>query len=163
LEPARPRRRTSPPTATPTSQRAPRRRQPTHLRPSPSRGPPPTRRSAPPAHELSRRPLEEELPPGGPPVVAARDDRARVNQLDARPEAELRRRDRGLELDPDLGRLTRVVWLDRLQVRDRLLRARLDQLPCAGGRKHPRAQRRETLLDGDGREPVAEERLRLAA
>src|SRR5919197_2807243 len=100
--------------------------------------------------------LEEELPPGRPPVVAAGDDRPRIDDLDALAVAELRHRPGPLELDLDLARLARVVRLDGLQVRERLLRAGLNQFAGALRLEHPRAEDEDAFLDGDSRKAVSE-------
>src|SRR5438105_11816928 len=73
--------------------------------------------------------LEEELPPGGPPVVGAGDDLPRLDDLDARLAAVLVRRVGGRQVDLDLARLARVVRRDGAEVRERLPRSLLDQLP----------------------------------
>src|SRR5205085_6176048 len=49
------------------------------------------------------------------------------------------------------------------EIRQRLLRALLDQPPRLGRRLRPSAEAAETLLDVDRREPVAEQLLPLAA
>src|SRR5438105_10849727 len=83
--------------------------------------------------------LEEELPPGGPPIVGAGDDLPRVDDLDARLAAVLVRRVGGRQVDLDLARTARVVRLHGAQVAERLPRALLDQLPCPQRRDLARA------------------------
>src|SRR5438067_6832599 len=107
--------------------------------------------------------LEEELLPRRPPLVRSRDDRARVDRLDARAVAQLRDRAGPFELHLDLARLAGVVGRDGLEVRQRLLRARLDELTGPLRLQHSRAEDEDSLLHCDGREPLAEKRLALAA
>src|SRR5438067_2832042 len=107
--------------------------------------------------------LEEELLPGGPPVVGAGDDRAVVDALDAVAEAEPVRRRRVLVLDRDLAGPTRVVRRDRAQIAQRLLGALLDQRPGAHGRDLAGAVGGEPVLDGDGGQAAAQKRRAFAA
>src|SRR5919197_2337135 len=101
--------------------------------------------------------LEEELPPGRPPVVAAGDDRPRVDDLDALAVAELRHRPGPLELDLDLARLPRVVRRDCLQLRERLLRAGLNEFAGALRLEHARAEDEDAFGDGARRDAVSEQ------
>src|SRR4029453_5586303 len=90
-------------------------------------------------------------------------DRAVVEELDAVLEAHLPRCGRVLVLDPDLARLAGVVRMDGLQVRERLLRAGLDQLTRACRYEHPRARLADARLDSDRRQAVAEKLLAFPA
>src|SRR4249920_236969 len=96
--------------------------------------------------------LEEELLPGGEPVLRARDDGQRRGDLDAVAEAEpvgqIGRRERDL----DLARRPRVVRSDAVALRDRLLRARLDERTGSRGRHVSRAEAAEAFLHLDGDE-----------
>src|SRR5438270_12997932 len=89
--------------------------------------------------------LEEELPPGGPPVVGAGDDLPRLDDLDALLVAVLVRRIGGRQLNLDLARTARVVGLDGAEVAERVPRALLDQLTRPRGRDLPLAEAAEAL------------------
>ena len=106
--------------------------------------------------EHARR-LEVELAPGGPPVVGARDDRARLDDLDAVAEAELLDVARLRVLHLDLCRAAGIPRRNRGEVRERLLRALLDQLARDDRRQVARAEAAEAALDRDGGQPVAEQ------
>src|SRR5919198_1276812 len=106
---------------------------------------------------------EEELPPGGPPVVGAGDDLPRLDDLDALLVAVLVRRVGTRQLDLDLARTARVVRLDGTEIAERLPRALLDQLPRPLRRDLPRAEAAEPLLHGHGGQARAEQLARLLA
>jgi hypothetical protein len=95
---------------------------------------------------------EVELLPCRPPVVRARDDPARIDDLDAVPVPELVRFARAVELHPDLAGLAGVVRRDRFQVSQRLLCACLDQFACALRRNIPCREASDRVLDGYGRQ-----------
>src|SRR5206468_2395818 len=100
---------------------------------------------------------EEELLPRRPPIVGARDDRAGIDELDAVSVAELRDRVGPLVLDLDLTWLAGVVGLDRIEVAEGLLGARLDRLSRAGGDKVARAEHAGAALDLHRRQAVAQQ------
>src|SRR6476620_1360846 len=107
--------------------------------------------------------LEEEARPRRPPVVAARDERARAGHLDALAVRELLQADGRRELDRDLARAARVVGRDGREIRQRLAGALLDQLARLLRGLHPRAEAAEALLHLDGREAVTQQLLPLLA
>ena len=80
-----------------------------------------------------------------------------IDPLDALAEAQLVGGAGVLELDLDLAGAARVPGLDRLQVREGLLRAGLDQLPSPNRRDLARRLDAETGLDRDRRQPRAEQ------
>src|SRR5205823_10619119 len=106
---------------------------------------------------------EEELPPGRPPVVGARDELSRVDDLDARLVLVLSEGGRGVELDTDLARPPRVIGLDRMEVGEGVSRRLLDQLPRAQRRDVARGEPAEALLDGDRRQARTEQLASLRA
>src|SRR5579862_7919142 len=112
---------------------------------------------------LRRRRLEVELTPGRPPVVGARDDLARLGDLDARTEAQLLDLVRRVEVDGDLARSSRVVRFHGLEILKRLARPGFDPLARGLSGKLARAEAAEALLHGDGGETLAEELAPLAA
>src|SRR5215218_2969178 len=107
--------------------------------------------------------LEEELPPGRPPVVGTRDDLARLGDLDARPVAVLLDGVGSIEVDGDRRGTPRVERRDGLQVAERPPRAVLDQLPRPRSGQLPRAEARKSFLHRDRRQPLPEQRGALAA
>ena len=100
--------------------------------------------------------------PGGPPVVAADDERARVVTSTPSGWRTPSRRSGG-ELDLDLARLAGVVRRDRREVRERRSRPPSISSPCALRRLLPRAEPAEPDLHLDGRQPGAEQRAPLVA
>src|SRR5947209_14377474 len=122
------------------------------------------RRGDDPTRTLSARPRqnfscesEEELPPGGPPVLRPGRDLAGARDLDAGPVVVLLHVIRGVEVDEDLAGRARVVWAHRREVGQRTPRGVLDQLPGASRGELARAEAAEALLDGRRGQPVAEQ------
>src|SRR5436190_16221230 len=101
--------------------------------------------------------LEEKLAPRRPPVVGARNDRPRVDDLDAGAVAELRDRVGPLVLDLDLAGLAGVVRRHGIQVPERLFGAGLDCLTRARGHEAACALDARALLDLHRRQAVAEQ------
>src|SRR5918996_2415755 len=107
--------------------------------------------------------LEEELAPGGPPVLGAGGDRDAVDDLDAVAVAVTVDEARVGEDGLDLARLARVVGWHAVALLDGLLRTCLDELPRSHRRQVPGARAPQAPLHGHRDELRPEKLRRLAA